>query len=348
MEEKTTTTWKQFLDYFNPINWQKKTKIIVSVVAVLLIAATILSFNVPTSKDFIAHTSETMQEQIKKDENRKNKQVLQSYNNLFVISYGSYQTDGRFPEKDQFVGFAGQIYDASEGPANFVGQMVNYTYRLLGCGENILHGAKLTIFLTITSVFLGFILSIFLALGKMSKIMLISKPCAAYIFFFRGTPLMIQLFAVYFMLPGIFGFSWTSIFSDVYWGAFLAALISFTLNSAAYCAEIVRAAIESIDKGQYEAAKVLGFNYRQTMTKIIIPQSIKRMIPPVCNEFVMVLKDASLVFAISLMDITTISKNIMSDGSYLVFIPALIIYLIITAFFTYIFNKIEKKFSVYE
>ena len=164
MEDKKNL-WQRFVTYFNPTNWQKKTKIITAVVAVLLVVATILSFNVPTSEDFIAQTSETMQEQIKKDETRKNKQVLQSYNNLFIISYGSYQSDGRFPEKDQFVGFAGQIYDASEGPANFVGQMVNYTYRLLGCGENILHGAKLTIFLTITSVLLGFILSIFLALG---------------------------------------------------------------------------------------------------------------------------------------------------------------------------------------
>lgn len=111
----------------------------------------------------------------------------------------------------------------------------------------------------------------------------------------------------------------------------------------------MRAAIQSIDKGQNEAAKALGMNYTQTMAKIIIPQSIRRMIPPVCNEFIMILKDASLVFAISLMDITTISKNIMTNElSYLVFIPALIIYLVITAFFTFIFNKIEKRFSVYE
>ena len=347
MEEKKSL-FKRFVTYFNPVNWQKKTKIITSVVILFLIAAVVLSFFVPTADDFLSQTSQSMQEEVHKDADRKNKQVLQSYNNLFVISYGSYETEGYYAEKDVFIGFAGQIYDAKEGFASFVGQMVNYTYRLLGCGENILHGAKLTIFLTITSVFFGFILSIFLALGKLSKHKLINKPCSAYIFFFRGTPLMIQLFAIYFMVPGIFGFSWTGIFGDVYWGAFLAAWISFTLNSAAYCAEIVRAAIQSIDKGQNEAAKVLGLNYAQTMAKIIIPQSIKRMIPPVCNEFVMVLKDASLVFAISLMDITTISKNIMSDGSYLVFIPALIIYLIITGFFTYIFNKVEKKFSIYE
>ena len=346
--EKKKSLFERFITYFNPKNWQKKTKITTIAVAILLIVAVVLSFFVPTSDDFIAQTSPAMQEEIKKDEARTNKQVLQSYNNLFIISYGSYATEGYYAEKEEFVGFAGQIYDASEGFTGFVGDMVNYTYRLLGCGENVLYGAKLTIFLTITSMVCGFFISIFLALGKMSKIKLISKPCSAYIFFFRGTPLMIQLFAVYFMVPGIFGFSWTSILNDVYWGAFLAAWISFTLNTAAYCAEIVRAALQSIDKGQTEAAKVLGFSYRQTMQKIIIPQSIKRMIPPVCNEFVMVLKDASLVFAISLMDITTISKNIMSDGSYLVFVPALIIYLIITAFFTYIFNKIEKKFSVYE
>jgi ABC-type amino acid transport system permease subunit len=85
------------------------------------------------------------------------------------------------------------------------------------------------------------------------------------------------------------------------------------------------------------------------MRTIIIPQSIRRMIPPLCNEFVMMIKDVSLVFAISLMDITTISKSIMtSEGNYLVFFPALIIYLIITAIFTYLFGKIEKRLSVYE
>ena len=192
----------------------------------------------------------------------------------------------------------------------------------------MLHGAKLTISLTTFTVILGVILGVFLALGKISKNRVINKIASAYVFFFRGTPLLIQLFVVYFTV---------------------AALIAFALNSGAYCAEIVRAAIQSIDKGQYEAAKALGMNYSQTMSLIVIPQSIRRMLPAICNEFIMVLKDASLVFAISLMDITTISNSIMnSDGSYIVFIPALIIYLIITAFFTYIFNKIEKKFSVYE
>ncbi|MCR5802032.1 MAG: amino acid ABC transporter permease [Lachnospiraceae bacterium] len=225
---------------------------------------------------------------------------------------------------------------------------------MLGCGENLMHGAKLTILLTTLTVLFGVLLGTLLALAKISKKKLLSKLASAYIFFFRGTPLLIQLFVVYFTVPGVFGFAWRDLFnaSDaeaVYKGAFTAALIAFALNSGAYCAEIVRSAIQSIDKGQFEASKALGMNYAQTMTRIIIPQSVRRMIPNVNNEFIMMLKDVSLVFAISLMDITTISKNIMtSEGSYLVFIPALIIYLVITAFFGFIFDKIEKKFSVYE
>jgi His/Glu/Gln/Arg/opine family amino acid ABC transporter permease subunit len=266
----------------------------------------------------------------------------------------SFTTSGANSIKESYVGFAGSIVPAQEGGAKFVGQMVNYTYRMLGIGQNMLHGAKLTILLTTLSIVMGFIISVPLALGKIAKNKVISKVCGGYIFFFRGTPLLIQLFVVYFSIPGIFGFAWRNLFSAgdpeaVYKGAFLAALIAFTLNAAAYIAEIVRAAIQSIDKGQHEAAKALGMGYALTMTKIIIPQSIKRMIPPLCNEFIMMIKDVSLVFAISLMDVTTISKTIMtSEGNYLVFIPALIIYLIITAFFTYLFNKLEEKLSIYE
>ena len=117
---------------------------------------------------------------------------------------------------------------------------------MLGCGENVMHGAKLTILLTTLTVIIGVILGTFLALGKISKNKLLSRFCSGYIFFFRGTPLLIQLFVIYFSVPSIFGFAWRDLFSAadneaVYKGAFLAALISFALNSGAYCAEIVRA-----------------------------------------------------------------------------------------------------------
>ena len=130
---------------------------------------------------------------------------------------------------------------------------------------------------------------------------------------------------------------------------FLAAFIAFAMNSGAYCSEIIRAAIQSIDKGQFEAGKALGMSYFQTMRLIILPQSVRRLIPPVGNELIMMLKDASLVSLIALADITKVTRNIQaSTASSLVYIPAMILYLIITAIFTLVFHLMEKRHSVYE
>jgi len=206
----------------------------------------------------------------------------------------------------------------------------------------LLMGARVTVSLTVLAVGSGLVLSLFLALGKMSRNVLISKPCSAYIFFFRGTPLLMQLFFVYYALPMIAPFLTIN-------NRFFAAYIAFTLNCAAYSAEIIRAAIQSIDKGQFEASRALGLSYAQTMRLVIIPQSIRRLIPPVGNEFIMMLKDASLVSMIALVDITKATRNIEgSTRSALVYIPAMILYLIITAVFSYFFHKLEKKYSVYE
>ena len=321
---------------------------------IIIIACIVLALLKPGKDEVLSHTSPEMQKMIEDDESSTRKRVTVTYNSLLIIEYASLSTSGANVMSEKYVGFLGNVYSADEGGMKVVGQMVNYTYRMLGCGENLMHGAKLTILLTTLTVIFGVMLGTILALGKISKKKILAKISSAYIFFFRGTPLLIQLFVVYFTVPGLFGFAWRDLFSAsdaeaVYKGAFTAALIAFALNSGAYCAEIVRSAILSIDKGQFEASKALGMTYGQTMTRIIIPQSVRRMIPNVSNEFIMILKDASLVFAISLMDITTISKNIMtSEGSYLVFIPALVIYLVITAFFGFLFDKIEKKFSVYE
>jgi polar amino acid transport system permease protein len=180
------------------------------------------------------------------------------------------------------------------------------------------------------------------ALGKMSKNAGLNKFCSAYIFFFRGTPLLMQLYFIYYGLPEISRFLTIN-------NRFIAAFIAFGLNSAAYCAEIIRAAIQSIDKGQFEASRALGLSYAQTMRLVIIPQSIRRLIPPVGNEFIMVLKDASLVSIIALADITKVTRSISSSSATaLVYIPAMILYLIITAVFSFIFHKLEKKYSVYQ
>ncbi|MDR2418964.1 MAG: amino acid ABC transporter permease [Treponema sp.] len=212
----------------------------------------------------------------------------------------------------------------------------------------LLDGSRVTIFLTVAAVSAGLVLSLFLALGKMSKKRILNRICSAYIFFFRGTPLLMQLYFIYYALPMV-----SPIFiirtGDQFFDRFIPAWIAFGLNSAAYCAEIIRAAIQSIDKGQFEASRALGMSYAQTMRLVIIPQSIRRLIPPVGNEFIMVLKDASLVSMIALVDITKATRNIESSTrSALVYIPAMILYLIITAVFSFVFHKLEKRYSLYE
>jgi len=206
----------------------------------------------------------------------------------------------------------------------------------------LLRGARVTIALTVSAVSAGLVLSLFLALGKMSKNVVINKICSAYVFFFRGTPLLMQLYFVYYALPMILPALTIN-------SRFLAAFIAYSLNAGAYCAEIIRAAIQSIDKGQFEASRALGLSYAQTMRLVIIPQSIRRLIPPVGNEFIMMLKDASLVSMIALVDITKATRNIEgSTRSALVYIPAMVLYLIITAVFSFVFRKAENKYSVYE
>ncbi|GHU52031.1 glutamine ABC transporter permease [Clostridia bacterium] len=203
----------------------------------------------------------------------------------------------------------------------------------------LIQATGVTVALTATSVLTALILAVFLALGKISSNPLVRVPSSAYIFFFRGTPLLMQLYFVWFTLPQIAPA--LNIPSR-----FMAAWIAFSLNVAAYLAEIIRAAIQSVDKGQMEAAKTLGLTYGQSMRLVVIPQAYRRMIPPVCNEFVMVLKDTSLVAIIALTDLTFQTKMIASNkSSSLVYIPAMIIYLILSGAFTFVFNKLEKKYS---
>lgn len=206
----------------------------------------------------------------------------------------------------------------------------------------LLKGAAVTIALTVTSVCTGLVFALFLALGKMSKNAVINKLSRAYIFFFRGTPLLMQLFFIYYALPQLIPALTIN-------NRFFAAFTAFSLNSAAYCAEIIRAAIQSIDKGQTEAACVLGLTRAETLRLVIIPQSLSRLIPPVSNEFIMMLKDVSLVSLIALVDITKAAGNIFnSTSSALVYIPALALYLCLTAVFSFLFRKLEKKYSLYE
>jgi polar amino acid transport system permease protein len=212
---------------------------------------------------------------------------------------------------------------------------------IAGWIPSLLQGARVTISLTILATTAGVLLSLFIALGKMSKHPVLHRFCGAYVFFFRGTPLLMQLYFIYYGLPQISPALTIN-------NRFIAAFIAFGLNSAAYCAEIIRAAIQSIDRGQFEASRALRLSYAQTMRLVIIPQSIRRLIPPIGNEFIMMLKDASLVSIIALTDITKVTRSISSSAATaMVYIPAMVLYLIITAVFTFIFHKIEKKYSDY-
>lgn len=199
----------------------------------------------------------------------------------------------------------------------------------------------ITIQLTLSGVAIGILLGLFLAVGRLSKNQVVKTFTWFYIWIFRGTPLMMQLFFIYYALP--------IINPNLQFSAITASIIALGLNSAAYLAEIIRAAILSIDKGQLEAAKALGMTYGQAMRRIIIPQSYRRLIPPVGNEIIMLLKDSALVSSIALTELLRRTRQIMNNTSDpSIFIYAAVIYLFLTSILTYIFQKLEAKYSVYE
>lgn len=182
-------------------------------------------------------------------------------------------------------------------------------------------------------------LGLLVALGKLSKIKLLKGILDFYTYIIRGTPLLLQILFVYFGLPTI----------GIRLDSFTAALLALVVNYTAYLAEIMRAGIQSIDKGQYEAAKVLGLDYQQTMKRIIVPQALKVVAPPICNEYIVLIKDTALVSVIGMQELLRATKEIVArDFTMIPFFIAAVIYLIITAFFTTIFNRLEKKLSIYD
>jgi len=303
-------------------------RIIAIVIAVVLLAAcAVLVFAKPSRAGLTGLISETLIS----GAGDKYSQVYYDFG-IFNITQGKNVKSG---DSDTYMGFAGRAYNVNGGISQTAAKIILWMPALIS-------GTGITISLTFCAVIAGLFLSIFLALGKISKHWILRWPCSAYIFFFRGSPLLMQLFFVYYALPVINPVLTIN-------NKFLAAFVAFALNTGAYCAEIIRAAIQSIDKGQFEASQVLGLTYGQTMRMVIIPQSIRRLLPPVANEFIMILKDASLVSLIALSDLTHVTRSISSStGSVLVYIPAVIIYLIITAIFSTVFRHLENRFSVYQ
>ncbi|MBF7096094.1 amino acid ABC transporter permease [Alkalibacter mobilis] len=210
----------------------------------------------------------------------------------------------------------------------------------------LVDGTILTMQLTLIGITAGIVLGVLLALGRISKSRILNGITWVYVWAFRGTPLLMQLFIIVYAVPlftlDLFGF-------PLRLPILAAAAVAYSLNSAAYLAEIIRAGIQSIDKGQMEASKALGMSYYQAMFKIIIPQAYRRLIPPVGNELIMLLKDTSLVASIGLFDVLrTTSQMTNATGKAFYYIYAAIIYLFFTTIIQVVFDKVEKKYSIYD
>lgn len=178
-----------------------------------------------------------------------------------------------------------------------------------------------------------------LSIMKVSNNKILRRIIGVYTWVFRGTPLLLQLFFVYFGLPA----------AGVKLSRFAAASIAFILNYSAYFTEIFRAGIESIDKGQYEAAKALGMSYSQIMRRIIIPQAVRRVIPATCNEGISLVKDTALVATIGMEELLRAAKQILSrDFTITPFFIAAFIYLILTSIVVVFFKNVEKKYAAFE
>lgn len=203
----------------------------------------------------------------------------------------------------------------------------------------LLEGAKVTVQFTVVSVFFGAILGLFFALGRMSKNVVVKYACSAYIDFFRGTPLLVQILIVYVGIPQLFGFT----MPDNY--QYTAGYLALSLNCGAYTAEIFRSGIQSIDPGQSEAARSLGMSHYQSMRHVILPQAFKVVVPPLGNEFIAMLKDSSLLAFIAIEDLLYSGKIIVGRTfqSMPIYLTVAIIYLCMTMVLSLLVNYTEKR-----
>lgn len=202
----------------------------------------------------------------------------------------------------------------------------------------LLVGAGVTIKITALSVALGVVIGLFVGIARISRLRILRVLAAVYVDFFRGTPLLVQIFLVYFALPVITG-------QRV--DPFAAAIGSCGINSGAYVAEIFRAGIQSIDKGQMEAGRSLGMTWVQTMRYIIVPQAFKRVIPPLGNEFIALLKDSSLVSVIGFEELTRRGQLIIAKtyGSLEIWISVAVIYLAMTLTISRFVAYLERRYK---
>ena len=206
-----------------------------------------------------------------------------------------------------------------------------WKYIVNGLGNTI----KITLFAVLLGIALGFLVAIIRStFEKTGKLKLLNLLCRVYLTVIRGTPVLIQLLLIYFVVLG-----------SVRIDKSLVAILAFGINSGAYVAEIFRSGIMSIDNGQFEAGRSLGFNYTQTMLYIIMPQAFKNVLPALGNEFIVLLKETSVAGYIAIQDLTK-GADIIRSRTYSAFMPlmaAAVIYLVMVMIFTYFVQRLERR-----
>lgn len=201
----------------------------------------------------------------------------------------------------------------------------------------LLNATLMTIFLAVISILIALVLGFFTALARISKIKLLAKLASVYVSIFRGTPLLVQVFVIYYGLPQI----------NIEMEPIPSGILALSLNAGAYLSESFRASILSIDKGQMEAAVSLGMTYGQALRRVILPQSLRIAIPTMSNTFIILIKDTSLISVITVTELLQMSSLIIAKTfePLTIYLLAAALYWVLIAFFTALLDKLEKRTS---
>ena len=202
-------------------------------------------------------------------------------------------------------------------------------------GDLLLAGLKMTIPLTAISFSIGLVIALFTALVQTAKIPVLRVLARVYVWIIRGTPMIVQLFVVYFGLPSI----------GILLNSFASAVLVFSISVGAYCSETVRAAIESVPNGQIEAGYCVGMNYWQIMFRIVIPQALRTAFPPLSNSLIGLVKDTSLAYSIAIVEIMATAQRIATRtyDYFWLYIEAAFVYLIFCTILQWLQRYLERK-----
>jgi glutamine transport system permease protein len=253
----------------------------------------------------------------------KNPELLTKFN----AGLNHLKASGRYKELVD-----GYLVKGAGGADNSFFGLVKSTFPLL------MAGLKITVILTVISIFFALILGIIFGMFRVSRSIWLRAIGTTFVDIFRGTPLLVQAFFIYFGIPAAMGFQMS---------AFTAGVITLSLNAGAYMTEIVRGGIQSVDKGQMEASRSLGVGYLPTMRKVILPQAIRTMIPSYINQFVITLKDTSILSVLGIAELTQTGRIIIAGNfqSFKMWLIIGIIYFIVIMALTKLSDRLEKRIN---